>query len=251
MPSCKLCLQDRVLIRAHILPDAFNRDLRGGAERPPVMLANNPEEFPKRLPGGHYDENLLCEECELRFNKWDDYAAEFFLNRLRNDGRPIVAPEGDIIAYQYDDVDYERLKLFAISLLWRAAETQIRFFNRVKIGPYREAARQLVLTADPGAPDTFSVLVCRWRAKPSHEGIAQAQFSPYCARVGGVNDAKFFFAGAVLHTKVDKRPYPAPLQEMILRPGSPFAVLTRELEGSKDILAVRPGLEAHAARLRR
>jgi len=215
------------------------------------MISNNPEQHPKRRPGGHYDEELVCEPCERLFSRGDDYAAQFFLNQFREDGQPLNASTGEVMAYRYDNIDYRKLKLFAISLLWRVAASSIVFCARVTIGPHEERARQLILANDPGAPEDFSVLIARWVAAPNRQGLLQSQFSPYCARIDAVNEVKLFLAGAVIHVKVDKRLYPAPFPELILRPDAPLYVIARELEGSKDLLALRPALDAHVARLRR
>ncbi|MGB6603452.1 MAG: hypothetical protein WBE65_04075 [Steroidobacteraceae bacterium] len=250
MPICKLCHEDRVLVRSHIIPDAFNRALKGGMDAPPVMLSNNPRQHPKRRPGGHYDEDLVCDPCERRFLPWDTCGADFFLNRLPTEGQPLTAPNGEAVAHQFENVDYTQLKLFAISLLWRASASSNEFFRRVQLGPYEEAARQLILNQAPGTADEFATMIVRWVARPPHEQLAQTQMSPYRAKLEGVNEVKLFLAGAVMHVKVDQRPYPEPFPELILRPDRPLVVIARELEGSKDILALRPALEAAAARAR-
>jgi len=249
MSLCKLCQEDRPLIRSHILPDAFNRDLRGDASTPPLLISNNPNKHPRRLPGGHYDEDLVCLECEERFGPADEYAARFFLDEFRNDGETFaVESTGEVLAFQYPDIDYRLLKMFAISLLWRASVTSIQFFERVTTGPHEERLRQIILGDDPGAADEFSTFITRWVSRPGHEAMAQTQLSPYRAKLDGINEVKFLFAGATMHVKVDQRPYREPFPALIIRPGSPLIVMARELEGSKDILAVRRGLEAEAAR---
>jgi hypothetical protein len=218
---------------------------------PPVLVSNNPEKHTKRLPGGHYDENLVCLDCEKRFGLGDDYAAEFFHNSFRKDGQPFPAPAtGDVMAFQYANVDYQRLKMFAMSLLWRASATAIQFFERVTTGPHQDQLRRMILTGDPGSPDQYSMFVTRWVSRPEHVALTQTQISPYRARLDGINEVKFLFAGATMHVKVDKRPYREPFPELILRPNSPLNVVVMELEGSKDVIAIRPGLEALAARLR-
>lgn len=249
MQVCKLCDQNRALVRAHIIPDAFNRALRGAGDAPPVMLSTSPEHHPKRRPGGHYDENLVCDACEQRFGPWDAYGTDFFLNRLLTEGQPWIE-NGEVLAYQFENVDYTQLKLFAISLLWRASATTNEFFRRVKIGPYEEAARQMILNETAGAAEEFATMIVRWVAQPPHERLAELQMSPYKTKLEGVNEVKLFLAGAVIHVKVDQRPYPAPFPELILRPDGRLSVIARELEGSKDILALRPALEAAAAKAR-
>jgi hypothetical protein len=251
VPHCKLCQQERPLIRSHIIPDAFHRDIKGDHPKAPLMIGNDPEQHPKRRPGGLYDEELVCEPCERLFSPWDDYAAEFFLKHLRENGQPMKASNGELIGYRYDNVDYKKLKLFVVSLLWRAAASSNEFFDRVELGPHEERARSLIVAGDPGTPHEFSVLIERWYAPPERQGLLRAQFSPYCAEIDDVHEVKLFLAGAVIHVKVDKRPYPEPFPELMLRPGVPLHVISRELEGSKDLLALRPALDAHVARLRR
>lgn len=251
MPICKLCGNTAVLVRSHIIPDAFNRDLKGGSDGSPVELSTDPTAFPRRRPGGLYDENLVCDLCERRFWPWDDYGTDFLLNRLRREGQPLNAPTGETLAFSYSNVDYERLKLFAISLLWRASATSLNFFNRVDIGPHEDRARQMIVGATPGSPDEFSTMLVRWAARSNHERVAQGQFSPYNVKLNGVNEVKLFLGGVVLHIKVDKRPYPAPFPQIILRPNAPLYVPVREFAGSKDVLAMRPAFESVVARSRR
>jgi hypothetical protein len=52
----------------------------------------------------------------------------------------------------------------------------------------------------------------------------------------------------MLQVKVDKRPYPAPLPEIVLRRDLPLVVIARQFEGSNDVLALRPALEKLATR---
>ena|ERR1700722_17952944 len=242
--TCKLCGRDVPLVRAHIIPDAFNKDLVKESVRPAVMMANDPAIHPKRRPGGHYDENLICGECERRFQDYDDYAAEFFLDSLRNDASPLFGG----LAFEIGHVDFDLLKLFAISLAWRASATEIAFFSRIDLGPYEAAARERILVDDPGPDSDFQILLTRWVTKPELNHLADIQFSPYTAKMAGVNNLKFFLAGSVLHIKVDKRAFPAPLPQVVLKRDQPLVVLSQELEGSKDLEAMKPALSNLQAR---
>ena len=56
---CRLCLKDKNLIKAHIIPEGFFRLLRSG-NRSPEMHSNSPGSFPKRMQVGTYDSNILC-----------------------------------------------------------------------------------------------------------------------------------------------------------------------------------------------
>ncbi len=72
---CQYCGETGKLIKAHVIPAAFFRRLRDGQD-PPRLLTNKEKEYPKRMPIGVYDSNILCEACESRFGDWDDYAWE-------------------------------------------------------------------------------------------------------------------------------------------------------------------------------
>lgn len=247
--TCKLCLRERRLIRAHITPVAFHRQMQGDIKQPPLVISNNSAVHPKRSPGGLYDENLLCNECEHeRFEPWDRYAAECLIHGIERDGRPFQPSEN--IALVFDSWDQLKLRMFAISLIWRAAVTDNPVFSSITMGPHEERARQCILQGDPGSPEDFSVVLGRWITKPEHADMGLTQFSPYRAKLKGINIAKLFMGGVIVHVKCDKRPFGDPFSELLLKPDRPVLMITRELEGSQDILAVRPGLEGHAARLR-
>lgn len=174
MGTCKLCGREAVLVRAHIVPDAFHRDLRSDAPVPPIQISNNPEAHTKRRPGGYYDEELLCSDCEKRTNPWDDYGATFLLQKSSADGRPITDTPGDVVAYQYDDVDHARLKLFAISLLWRASTTANGFFEKIDIGPNSPRANNQTRSEERSARATY----CAGELSAIHQSSADFPTPP-------------------------------------------------------------------------
>ena len=249
MSECKLCRRERQLVRAHIIPAAFHRQLQSDTTRPPLVISNNPEVHPKRNPGGLYDEDLLCGDCEHdRFEPWDAYAAECFIHRIGQDSQRFHPTEN--LALIFNSWDQFKLRMFAISLMWRAAVTDKPIFSRVTLGPYEERARQCILQGEPGPPEGFSVFLGRWVTRPEYENMGLTQLSPYRTRIDGINILKFFLGGVIIHVKTDKRQFRDPFSELLLKQDRPVYMVTRELEGSKDILAVRSGIDAYAARLR-
>ena len=72
MAQCRLCAEDRKLVKAHVIPEAFFRVLRAGGETP-ILISNVANTYPKRSPIGVYDQNILCEDCETMFSQVDDY----------------------------------------------------------------------------------------------------------------------------------------------------------------------------------
>jgi hypothetical protein len=250
MGICKLCGEDRVLVRSHIIPLAFHRHLQSDPTVAPVVVGSGSDSYPLRRPGGLYDEELLCDPCEQRFGPWDQYGAECLLQRFKDDAQPITF-NGETLAYQVNNWDEEKFRMFVLSLLWRASATTNPVFSRATLGPYAERLRQVMLAGNPGSADAFSVIVCRWVTGPKYEKMALAQMSPYTWKLEGVNMSKLFLGGFVFYVKSDQRPYPGALAKVMLYPGRPVFAIARELEGSKDIIAMRPTLERYAAFLKR
>jgi hypothetical protein len=250
MGICKLCGENRELIRAHIIPLAFHRDLQSDSAQPPVILGTSPNSYPRRSPGGLYDEDLLCLPCEQRFGPWDQYGAECLLQRFEKDAQPRYS-NGEVLVYEIHNWDQARLRIFALSLLWRAALTNNEIFRRVTLGPHEPRLRQRILADDPGSPDDFSVFISRWHVRPEHAGMESTQMSPYCWRLEGINMAKIFLGGFVFYIKVDRRPFIEPFPEMILSPNRPVYAIPRQLEGSQDPLALRPAMVNYLAHLQR
>ena len=73
------------------------------------------------------------------------------MTKLANDGRERESWESTP-TYEIADFDYARLKLFFISVLWRAHLSQDQFFDAVDLGPWQSTARQMIWEGDPGLP---------------------------------------------------------------------------------------------------
>jgi hypothetical protein len=220
------------------------------SDRPPVIIATAADSFPQRSPGGIYDEELLCDLCEVRFGPWDQYGAECLLQRFDQDAQKGIS-NGEVIVYRVDNWDEARLRMFALSLLWRAAVTTRPFFKRVTLGPHEARLHDRILAGDPGPPNDFSVFLSRWQVRPEHVGMELTQLSPYVWRLNGINMAKIFLGGFVFYIKCDKRPFNEPFPDIVLAPGRSIFAVPRQLEGSQDINALKPAILRYAEYLRR
>jgi hypothetical protein len=128
---CKFCHQEGKLIEAHVIPRSFFEIEPGNLPR---VASNKDGVFPKRAPAGIYDPQLVCENCERLFSRFDDYAQRLLLTN-REAAKPIYL-EKQAIAYVYEQYDYKDLKLFFLSLLWRASESSHCFYQHIKLGPH-------------------------------------------------------------------------------------------------------------------
>lgn len=106
---CKLCGEDKNLIKAHIIPEGFFRPLRYGSIVPEIH-SNTNGVFPKRSPSGIYDKNILCEKCDKYIGSWDGYAHQLL---IQNFSEEFAVHKGNTkAAYKIDNFNYKKLKLF-------------------------------------------------------------------------------------------------------------------------------------------
>lgn len=77
--TCKLCGQQAKLVDAHIIPEAFFRDLQTPGASPLQIVSNDSAMYPERSHIGVYDKNIVCKDCELKFVPWDSYAARLLI----------------------------------------------------------------------------------------------------------------------------------------------------------------------------
>jgi len=224
---CKLCGQKKGLIEAHIIPRSLYRPLHDGSGTP-KLGSNKPGFYPKRSPTGIYDKELVCGDCEKIFSPWDDYANVLLLSD------PIetnyITSGETKLAYQFQEVDYPKLKLFFVSLLWRAAVSKQEFFTRIQVGPFEQQLRQLLLNSDPGDPNTFAVSLAKF-----DDPLGTVMLDPDRHKWFGINYCRFYLAGYVAYIKVDKRPPPQFIEDFVLVPNRPLVVILRNFRSSKEL----------------
>lgn len=228
---CRFCNQDKTLVRAHVIPEGFFRRLRDG-EDPPRMLSNVENTYPKRSPIGVYDTEILCIDCETQFGNWDQYAQELLTNSLTPAKE--ILHNNQIVGYEISDYNYEKLKLFFISLLWRASVSVQPFYEKVRLGQYEEIAKTHINNKDPGAPDDFAITL----AKFDH-ALGQTILDPHGEKWEGVKYYRFYFGGYVAYIKVDKRLAPPPLGDFVIAPAAPLRIIARNLDKSKELQIIK------------
>lgn len=237
--TCSLCGKERRLVDSHIIPMSFY-DLppKGDVLR---LHSSKPEAKAKRAPNGIYDQ-ILCEECEARLSPWDDYAFRLLSEEPRNLETGQIAH--DTWVEIRPSFDYEKLKLFALSVLWRAQVTERDTFRAIRLGPYAERARRLIAAAYPGDERTFATFFSSF-----DESYSPHMLGPQRVKVGTVNFYKFHLARHVMYVKVDNQKIPWGPDELVLRPDERLLVLKLRFEGSahhQDVLEhfktkLRPG----------
>ena len=217
------------MIRAHIFQEVFHRQMAQGEPTAVKVFPKSTKEFPKKRPGGLYDDELVCEPCEQLFSPYDDYGYTFLTSEVFENGNPLAG--SGVEAIFIENFDYLKLKLYLLSTLWRASSTSNEFFHEVSIeSKFNDQLIRMIQNGDPGQPDDFSVAVFLF--KESDARIAYPP--PYKFEWGDRTFYRFCFGGYAFDIKVDSRPCNPKYKPIILASGQPLIILKFSFKDSYD-----------------
>lgn len=228
--TCRLCNENKRLIDAHIIPRAIYERVKDSRDSHLLVVQNKNGAFPKKSRIGFYDNSILCSACDGHIGKYDDYGTRF-LSELERHGTEVKAPDGRVVALKVMDFDYARLKLFFLSILWRASVSNLDHFSRVRLGRYEAILHQLIQSGDPGAPDDFPVFLTRFKGID----LRLTMMDPIYVRMdGGVRHWIFYLVECNAYIKVDRRTASTSFQRLAVTPNQPLYVALRDFASSKE-----------------
>ena len=118
----------------------------------------------KRPSTGEYEGGILCAECENQvLSKYESYGCEFFYAKeIPIDRAPecknYITKEG-LKFSECTNIDYTKLKLFLLSIIWRASISSRDFFNEVDLGEHQEVIRKMILNYNAGDKLDYPILM--------------------------------------------------------------------------------------------
>jgi hypothetical protein len=158
---CKLCGESKELCTSHIFPDFVYRTMK--TENRLLAINGAGRGDPVRIIQTGYTEPLLCRACEALLNTRYEQPAQNFWWALS--GEP-TAPDITVEPLALDGrasimrgFDYKSIKLFFISLLWRAGVSTRYEFSCVSLGPHEPRLRAMLLNEDPGTARDYPCCV--------------------------------------------------------------------------------------------
>src|SRR5712664_2392199 len=193
MKKCALCQNPKPLRRSHILPDFLYKPTYD--EKHSNIFFDADEERRAIRHSGLWEE-LFCDDCEGVFNRWESYFADvWFLRSLRPQkiGRSPFTIAG---------LDYQRFKLFHLSILWRSGVATYDVFRQIRLGPHQDRMRRLLLANDPGPVDLYPFLGVALR-DPTTGGVKDSIISvPGVTRIDGHTVYRAMFGGVAWYYAV-------------------------------------------------
>jgi hypothetical protein len=166
--KCALCLNDSELCDSHIYPEFLYKEMYDD-NHTFFLIENDPARPTKVQRKGIY-EKILCVECERRIGKYEDYAAKVLLGGAKNIGFNLLP--GKMVA---TNIDYQKFKLFEISLLWRSGVSRREEFQNVKFGKHSEIMRNMLFNEIPGEPYDYG---CTLSFQPKLNDLMRGIISP-------------------------------------------------------------------------
>lgn len=235
--NCRLCNLPRKFAQSHVIPKAFWPELLDGKDIP-LLVSSSEGSFPKRAPIGVYDQTILCETCETKFNAMDDYGINILLKRREELFKP-VPPEGEPVEWKSEVVNQHRLLVFLVGILWRASVSTHGFYQRVDLGPLELLARKVVMDQEAAVPGEFGAVLSQWRANDEHRSLTKGLMDPLKEKWGEATAYRFYFGEVVAYIKADKRPFPREFKKYSLGAHESLTIIARDFAKSKDLSGLR------------
>ncbi len=191
------------------------------------ILSDSDHNNPMRRPDGIYDSKLFCAFCEKKFMVYDDYAFKL-LNEQKSNRKTLRDQRGKMDVQYYESYDYQKLKLFFMSVLLRASLSEDFFFQKVDVGPFINDLKEAIDKNDPKGVNDFSVLLAYYKNIKKSPII----FPPERKRIDGINYYYFHIGWVIFYIKVDKRKTPSSLEPITIKPGGKLYLLAFDIRDS-------------------
>ena len=154
MAQCKLCLQDRVLVKGHVLSDFLYDEVYDRDTHKFHQLHTDPTKRNLTRPTGFY-ETMMCHDCDNRIiGTYETYASQVFKGGVEI----VIEQLADRIVLS--QLNYQKFKLFLVSLIWRCAVTVRDEFKETELpAMHLERMRLMIWNGHPGEAHDYGCVV--------------------------------------------------------------------------------------------
>jgi len=239
--KCRLTGIEGKGVKAHIIPRSFY-NLDYSDPIPLRIITNSETGYNGKSFIGIYDPSIVTIEGERIFSPWDDYAYKLLVVD-RSKLVEIKGNNGEVIALTLPNYDYTQLKLFFLSVLWRASVSNQSFFQRVALGEHEPILRKAILSQDAGKADFYSVVLsCFTDVARDHT----VMMDPFRERYDGINFYRLYIGHYVACIKVDCRIANKTMRDVQLTEGVPLTIIARDFHLSKEKNIIRRVISRNA-----
>ncbi|MBN1972558.1 MAG: hypothetical protein JW787_02895 [Sedimentisphaerales bacterium] len=147
---CKLCNKTCELKKSHIIPRLAVKLIRDeNLKNRFYKLFNKQSKIIQDVP----KEYLLCYKCEQHFgNNYEKYFKEtIHLSRQRVE----IIQNNNIVTIR--NLDYGKIKLFLLSVLWRMSISSLTWFTNLSLGNDEDIIRKMILEEKPRRSEEYPI----------------------------------------------------------------------------------------------
>jgi hypothetical protein len=200
--ACVICGSSR-LVKSHLLPAAFGRDVKAYG---PNMWIGSAQRPGRRLSQSGVFDRFLCDVHERALHQADDYAVDFVR------GFALTPKEIETKRFRRDATDNETLVRFACSVLWRFHHASVVEAKHVDLGEWESNMRDVSLGGSVAqAPDVLMFA--------SHQSVMPAAalvLTPARGTHWGEKTLQFILNGLVFTTKLGHGAWPQVIAQAVL-----------------------------------
>lgn len=204
------------LAKAHIIPRSFYKAIRGDDKYSIEITIGESYKNEKIWQCGIHDSNIVCEECEKLFCEFDTHGYKVLSEALSQ--RNIWCDlNGHPCAYLIENADYHKLKLFFLSMLWRAHASTQFFWEHVSLGCHEPIIRSHI--SEKIAPPYNEYETFMFNLSNKH--YSNLIIPPWPQKIYDVSFYRFYLPEIMVLIKVDKLPLPDIFKSMVSNESRP------------------------------
>lgn len=185
---CVLCQKEGELRNSHIIPESFYKNIGIYTEKNIYyQIKTDGTNSDIRLMQKGVREYLLCNDCEQLLNNfYEKYAENLFFRNCQL--------ENFIDHIELLNTDSNKIKLFILSILFRASVSTLEFFKNITLTQAQnDHLRDMILNNDSGTCLDFGTIILI--SNEESAGIVkQTIFPPKIVQVNGQSLAIFFIS---------------------------------------------------------
>lgn len=218
--KCKLCLQEKKLCkRSHIIPNfTYKRELFNDSKNNGRAVSFDMKSGKKRnINTGEYESNILCEECDNKIigNLEDYFSRVIYGGKIKDNIRNRIIRQQDGLEYSLiAGVDYKKVKLFLLSIIWRASVSSRPFFKHVSLGPYENEIRKAIFE---NKNVSAGFCPCSIFSFKKNFLLEKSFFDPIKSRKGFNTVYQFFIGGVQYNFLITKKSSDSLILELALK----------------------------------
>ncbi len=199
---CRLCKKEKYLCKkSHILPKHTYKILKEDFYSLYIDKNTIKNKSKQKDYSGKFESNILCENCEALLSESETYACNLiYRNKINEIKKEII--DNDKIIISGNGYDYEKIKLYFLSILWKSSIASDNFFENIKLNQAEEEEIRLTLLKKTTFQKNISIFLTLPNLQDRNNFDAMDILiteAPYKISPKGIDVYKFFITGQSIY----------------------------------------------------